>query len=202
MLPVNAKVVLEVQMLKRIKYKNVKPIYKIDQDGNIYSEYKKNYMQPRKDKDGYYKLALRTKKGDFLYVRVATLVAYEFLGKPPKNMKDPTVDHIDGNKTNNFYKNLRWLERTENSKIRKNNCEGELNAMSKLKEKEVKEICELLMKNVLTCKEIAQKYGVDKSAISNIKMKKNWLKITKEYDFSILKLERDEKGRYCKRKGI
>ena len=58
------------------------------------------------------------------------------------------------------------------------------------------------MKNVLTCKEIAQKYGVDKSTISNIKMKKNWLKITKEYDFSILKLERDEKGRYCKRKGI
>lgn len=46
-------------MLKSLKYKNVKPIYKIDEKGNVYSEYKKDYMIPTKDRDSYLKLSLR-----------------------------------------------------------------------------------------------------------------------------------------------
>lgn len=58
-------------VLKRLKYKDVKPIYKIDEYGNIFSEYKNNYLNPKKDKDGYLSLAL-VGKNRTIYVRVAT----------------------------------------------------------------------------------------------------------------------------------
>ena len=70
-------------VLKELKYKDVKPIYKIDEYGNIYSEYKKGYMKPSKDKDGYLKVSLCGKKKT-VYVRISTLVAYNFIGEPSK----------------------------------------------------------------------------------------------------------------------
>ena len=143
-------------VLKELKYKDVKPIYKIDEYGNIYSEYKKGYMKPSKDKNGYLRISLCGEKS-IVYARISILVAYNFIGNPPKDIKDPTVDHIDGNILNNHYLNLRWLERGINSSIRKNTGLGELNHEAKLTEKEVKEICDLLMLNNLSLTQIAQK---------------------------------------------
>ena len=176
----------EVQMFKNLKYKDVKPIYKINEYGEIYSKYKKGYLKPKKDKDGYLNLALAG-YSRIIYVRVATLVAYNFIGEPPKEMKDPTIDHIDSNILNNHYTNLRWLERSENSSIRKERGKslGELNHEAKLKENEVIEICELLMQNKLTLKQIGEIYGVTKFTINNIKRKVNWKHITKGYNFPI-----------------
>lgn len=186
-------------MQKEIKYKNVKPFYKIDEFGRIYSKYKQDYLKPVKDKDGYLKSYLSGYDGR-IYVRIATLVAYNFIGEPPEGMKDPTIDHIDGNILNNHYSNLRWLERSENSSIRKLRAKslGELNHEAKLKEKEVIEICELLMQNDLTLKQIANIYGVTKHTINNIKRKVNWKHITKKYDFPKVKVERDSKGKFYK----
>ena len=100
-------------------------------------------------------------------------------------MKDPTVDHIDGNRTNNYYKNLRWIERKVNSSIRKNRGIGENNHEAILTEIQVIEICELIMQKQFTLQQIANKYNVDKSTISNIKRKKSWKHLTKFYNFPI-----------------
>jgi len=48
------------------------------------------------------------------------LVAIFFIGPPPVDLKDPTVNHIDGNITNNHFTNLEWMERGKNSSIRLN----------------------------------------------------------------------------------
>lgn len=185
------------QVLKILKYKNVKPIYKIDENGNIYSEYKKDYLKPKKDKDGYLEISLAG-KNKTIFVRIATLVAYNFIGNPPVNMEDPTIDHIDNNRLNNYYKNLRWIERSKNSSIRKNKGIGELNHESKLTENQVFRICELLMENKLTLKEIADLFNVSKYTINNIKMKKNWIYITNKYNFPNSIVKRNKKGKFYK----
>lgn len=181
-----------------IKYKNVKEgLYEIDEYGNIYSNYKKGYLLPKKDKDGYLQLNLSGGSRDNkCYVRIATLVAWHYLGKPPDDMIDPTINHKDGDILNNHYLNLEWLERGENSSIRDNKGEGAQNHESKLTEQQVEEICNLIIKTNLSFKEIGEKYRVGISTINNIKTKKNWKKITEKYDFSCRIRTRNEKGQF------
>ena len=64
------------------------------------------------------------------------------------------------------------MERGINSSIRRNKGVGEQNHEAKLTEEQVIEICEVLIQNEKSLKEIADLYGVDKSTISNIKRKK------------------------------
>ena len=180
-----------------IQYKNIKEgLYLIDEYGNIYSNYKKDFLLPTKDKDGYLKIGLSGgSRTDKCYVRVATLVAWHFIGIP-ENLLDPTVDHLDGDIENNHYSNLRWVERGYNSSIRKNTGKGSQNGAARLKEKQVREICDLLVNTNKSYQEIANLYKVDKSTIANIAAKKNWKEISKDYDFSCRKTIRNEKGRF------
>ena len=192
-----AKVDGEVQVFRELKYKNVKPLYLIDEYGNVYSKYKKGYLKPKKDKDGYLSLSLAG-IDKTVYVRVATLVAYNFIGKQPKNMKDPTIEHIDNNIVNNYFKNLRWMERGMNSSIRVNKGVGEKNSEARLTNQNVIEICELLAEDKLTLKEIGEKYNVSKSTISNIKRKVRWRHITNNYIFPKVNVIRTKNGRFSK----
>lgn len=144
-------------MFKRLIYKDVKPIYEIDENGNVYSEYTGECMRPSTDRDGYLRLTLSGEDG-LIYVRVATLVAYNFIGNPPTNILDPTVDHIDDNPLNNNVNNLRWMERGINSSRRTNRGIGETNNQAKLSEEDVEEICKLLMENKLSLNEIGEMF--------------------------------------------
>ena len=88
---------------------------------------------------------------------------------------------------NNHISNLRWLERGENSSIRNIKPNGEINGSHVLNEKQVIEICKLIIKNEMTLKQIGDIYGVEKSTINNIKRGKTWRYLTKEYNFKINK---------------
>ena len=81
-------------------------------------------------------------------------------------MIDATIDHKDGNKHNNYSKNLRWLERGENSRCRKNKGVGSQNHEAILNEAQVAEICNLLMNSSLSLRQIGDKYNVCKSTIN------------------------------------
>lgn len=85
--------------------------YWIDEDGNVYNETTKKFLQGSIGEHGYkyYRLSNNGKKKMFYAHR---LVAETFL-ENPENL--PVVNHIDGNKLNNNYKNLEWVSYSDNT---------------------------------------------------------------------------------------
>lgn len=176
--------------------------YSINSYGHILNKQSNKILRPNKDKDGYLRITLCTneithgkihKRKSF---RISQLVAKSYNGEPPNYMVDPTVDHIDGNINNNHFTNLRWLERGDNSSVRKNKGSGSQNHEAKLTDTQVEEICNLLINTNLSFQQIADRFNVDKSTINNIKQHKNWKHIVTKYDFSCRTTIRDIDGRF------
>ena len=101
-------------------------------------------------------------------------------------MDNLQVNHIDGNKKNNCLSNLEWCTNTENQRhafahgliSRK----GEKNSQSKLTEKDVLEIINMLL-NKIPYRKIMDKFNISKSTISAIKNKRLWRELTKDIKF-------------------
>lgn len=180
---VDNKIIINNIILYPLDVLNIKNYYYISKNGDIYSNAKQKFLHPSKDKDGYLRITLTLNNNTRKEFRLAQLVLYKFKGEPPKNMLDPTSEHKDGNINNNSIDNLIWLERNTNSSVRKNKGQGELNHEAILTESQVIEIAELLQQNH-SVKEIAQKYNVHISTISNIKCKTSWRYLTSNYTFN------------------
>lgn len=178
---------LGLNNFKKITYKNISEDYLISEYGDIYSLKTNKILKSNLDKDGYKEISLQLNNHKRQSFRIATLVMVTFGNCPPDNILDATIDHIDGNRLNNHISNLRWLERSENSSIRRVKPNGENNGSHILNEKQVIEICELIKENKMSLKQIAVLYNIDKTTISNIKRKKTWSYLTKEYSFKINK---------------
>jgi hypothetical protein len=86
------------------------PDYLIYNNGQIYSKKSKKYLKPQKI-NGYYIICL-SHNGRRNY-RIHIIVAQHFCDNPDNK---PIVNHIDGNKLNNYYTNLEWVTYSENSK--------------------------------------------------------------------------------------
>ena len=82
-------------------------------------------LKPYENEKGYLKIGLM-KKGKSHKKRVNRLVAEAFLANPNHL---PQVDHIDGNKKNNSFTNLRWTDDMTNRRYA-----AELRVMAKLLE--------------------------------------------------------------------
>lgn len=176
--------------------------YQIDEDGNIYSLKRKKFLCPTLNHDGYLNCRI-FKNGKGLSTSVARIMAYTFLGLPPKTMSDPTVDHIDGNRINNHVTNLRWLPRAKNASTRlyKKNSggKGEHNVKAKLNNEQVIHICELLTDINWSYTQIAQIIGASKGQVGDIAIRQTWTHISKNYTFpdrskKILKNPKEELG--------
>lgn len=165
---------------KNITYHN----YLIDNSGHIWSKKHKKFLSPYPTKDGYLQVRLFENKQGTM-IRIASLVAYTFIGQSPGDMKKPTVDHKDGNRQNNYFTNLRWIEHGENAATRLNKKnsggKGEKNIKARLTEKQVKEICQLIGLKTISLAKIANKYNVGKSTIANIAQRQTWAFISKDY---------------------
>lgn len=116
--------------------------------------------------------------------RVHRLVCYAFLPNP-KNK--PLVNHIDSNKQNNKLENLEWSTSSENNQHafdfgNGNSKTGEDCLFSKITEETVKKVYTLSKKGDILQKDIAKMFGITRSHVSAIKLKKAWKKVTDKLD--------------------
>jgi hypothetical protein len=99
------------------------PNYLIYNDGRVFS--KKSNIVIKQVKFGDYENISLFKNGKQKLFKLHRLVALHYIPNP-ENKSD--VDHIDGNKLNNHYTNLRWTSHIENmnnyQRLSKNNTSG------------------------------------------------------------------------------
>jgi len=128
-------------------------------------------LKPRYNKDGYIHVALRIggKAYEFLVNR---LVAEHFIPNPHGL---PTVNHKDGNKTNNRVDNLEWATRSEQmyhayEHRLKRPVAGHKNGNSVLTEGDVREIRRRYKSRSKQngMRALAREYGVSESVIDRI----------------------------------
>lgn len=87
--------------------KTIYDYYLINEFGDIYSTKRGIFLHQYIDRYGYKYVSIKGKKH-----KVHRLVAETFIDNP---YNKPCIDHIDRNKFNNFYLNLRWVTPKENS---------------------------------------------------------------------------------------
>ena len=105
------------------------------------------------------------------YISTHRLVALHFV---PNTENKKEVNHLDGNRINNYYSNLEWVTSSENKKhtykVGNRSQSGSKNNHSKLSENDVLEI----RKSNLSIKELSKIYKVDRETIRRIVNKKTW----------------------------
>lgn len=164
---------------------NLQDWYYVSNYGRIYSRFTGLLIKPAQRRDGYLIVLLRTKDNLPIALTVHRLVIMAH--KPISNPDDFHVNHIDGVKTNNIITNLEWVTRSENMLhayrigLKK---PGEAVHLSIINEATVHEICKLLEQNYYPT-EISRMLNLENhvSLISEIKRRKNWKHISKDYDF-------------------
>ena len=129
------------------------------------------------DKRGYVRQGLCNDDGIYNTLCVHRLVALMFIPNPT-NL--PQVDHIDGNKLNNYYLNLRWVSNLENA-----HAAISLGLMPHAVfpgEEIVHQICQMISQNI-SIAEISRKTGYSYDAIMAIRLRRNWTHVSSQYVF-------------------
>ena len=145
-------------------------------NGKVYKQ-KGRKLKSTLKKTGYYYVSL-SKNNTKPKFDVHRLVAITFL----ENINNYNcINHIDGDKCNNNVSNLEWCSYSYNAKHAleiglNETMKGERNGASKLKDSDVVEIKRMLSKGIKGY-EIAKKFKISQSTISEIKNNKKWTHI-------------------------
>ena len=105
------------------------------------------------------------------------LVAAAFIGPRPSNAE---IGHIDGNKENNHYSNLKYCTTKENAQDKiahKTGPIGERSPTAKLNENKVKEIKKRVIigsRHISNTTDLAKEFGVNHSTILKIAKGQSW----------------------------
>lgn len=154
--------------------------------------YKTIIMKANPDSRGYPQVSLKF-EGKKRVARIHRLVAESFLKPPSQEMIKESekssldyvmVNHIDGNILNPSVHNLEWCTASHNMRNSHNKhkrivkVSGQNNTMSKLSEKDVAEIIDILRSKTMSQDAIAALYGVKQITISNIWCGRSWSHFT------------------------
>lgn len=169
-----------------IKYKNKNTIYMISNSGRVKNIISNKILSGHLDSKGYkiFNLVIENKRYDF---KAHRLVAIAFIPNPENK---PEVNHIDGNKENNWDWNLEWATSAENVQhaydtgLMENsiiNKHGSKNPHSKYNENQAEMICILYYKNGIKPKEISSTLNISIDFIKSIIYANAWKHISYKY---------------------
>jgi hypothetical protein len=147
------------------------PDYEISQDGLVYSIRSDIFLKSVLNK-GYSFVKLWKNKKPYLKF-IHRLLLETFIGPCPNDMEGC---HNNGNPSDNRLENLRWGTRSDNIKDAIKHGTWIDKPSAKLNELQVRIIRRLLGFGTLKQREIAEIFGVAKTAISRIKTGKTWNK--------------------------
>jgi len=150
------------------------PEYSVTYEGRVWSYRSNKFMAPRKIGRGYYGVSLVNEFGDKHFL-IHRLMALTFIPNPEDK---PTVNHIDGDKTNNCIVNLEWATYEENNKHAiYNNLRDKI-----LDTDKVHEICKYLQDNVgCFVKDVCKKFDASWDQVGDIRKRVTWTEISKNY---------------------
>ena len=128
-------------------------------------------LKAQTNKFGYYYIIL-TKISKQTTTKIHRLVGTHFI---PFIVNKNQLNHIDGIKHNNYTSNLEWCTASENQlhAIKKGLVIRKYGISSKFKEIDIQNIFEL--DKTMMRKDIAEKYNVCRSTISEILNRNNWI---------------------------
>ena len=162
----------QVSSFGRVKSLDRKIVY--GEDNGQYHTKKSQILKPTLS-GGYETVSLSGKT-----FTVHSLVAKHFVKGYQEGF---VVNHIDYNKTNNFYKNLEWITQEDNIKHNKTTLRGnfgESQKDAKLDSNKVLGIKKLIEDNILSQNKIAKLFDVSPTTISDIKKGKKWNHVGKD----------------------
>ncbi len=153
---------------------SIVPEYLISNDGFVWSSKTNRLIKASKNKPGYDYVNLRV-DGKTKPYAIHRLVAEAFIGSIPE---DKVIDHINSNKNDNSFENLRIVDRKSNSTFSRNKLRIDGKNGYTIDEKMASEIKWLLFNTNMIQREIAKIYGVSHSVISAIKTGHSWTHVT------------------------
>jgi hypothetical protein len=169
------------------KFKNA-PMYSVSNFGRVRNDKTLYLVRPILNETGYLQVNISVEEGagKMKLHTVHRMVAETFL-KRDEGI-ELFVNHIDGNKQNNFLSNLEWVTPSENTLHAPANglskSIGETHGMAKYDEKTIHAICLDLQSTRLTNVEIARKHGIgSKGLVSSIRCRIAWKHISRNYQW-------------------
>ncbi len=151
--------------------------YMISNYGRIWHKHKAKILSTNLDSKGYPFKPLATINGNQNF-RIHRLVGLFFLYFP--GCENYVINHIDGIKTNNYFKNLEWVTQSDNVVHAYNlglNKAGKYNKIIVIK------ICEMLQAGDKTFEQISNELGVSYQLIQAINQKRVYRYISDNYVF-------------------
>lgn len=168
---------------KIIKINGTDTKYEVYDDGRIFSHISNIFLKPYVSQCGYLIVDVSLNKKRYTR-QVHRLVAHAFIPNPDKF---ETVNHKDGDKTNNCVENLEWLTIKDNVRhawetglVKPRS--GTDNPANKYTEEQIRHVCSILETGGKDYRNISKITGVSYDTIKDIKYKKTWVNVSIEYD--------------------
>lgn len=170
-----------------IEIDGVKPIYQINENGEVRNKKSNKILKQKITKNGYAEVSLIKFNNKLKSLRVHRLVMLTF--PCIRYTSQIEVNHKDCNKLNNKRTNLEWCTPKENKQHARDNdlfsYRGEKNPQSKFTDTLVDNICKLLQKEetteqIITTLNLQDTKSIRK-LINRVRSRDGWCNISKNY---------------------